>query len=129
MRELSAMLEPPWIFGLFIIVFFLGFLGAALAMQVLRSRLVQTLLVERSPLTTEVSDWTMSGGRPPGYFNAIKREYIWGQKSEPLLSSRTTNAIIRKARFIYVVREIARYAILVGGVLFFGSAFLIRHGT
>jgi len=48
--------------------------------QAVRSKIVSTLLAQRSPLATEVSDWTNSGG----YWWAVKNEFIWGKSSAAL---------------------------------------------
>ena len=48
--EIAALLVAPLIAVVFI------------AKQAVRSRLVETLLAQRSPLATEVSDWTNTGG-------------------------------------------------------------------
>ena len=68
--EIAALFVAPLIAVVFI------------AKQAVRSRLVATLLAQRSPLATEVSDWTNSGG----YWWAVKNEFIWGKASTALRS-------------------------------------------
>ena len=68
--EVALLLVAPLIAGVFV------------AKQAVRSRLVSTLLTKRSPLATEVSDWTNTGG----YWWAVKNEYIWGKSSAALRS-------------------------------------------
>ena len=68
--EIAILLVTPLVAGVFI------------AKQAVRSKLVKTLIEQRSPLASEVSDWTNSGG----YWWAVRGEFIWGKSSETLRS-------------------------------------------
>lgn len=87
----------------------LVFIAAAVLMQEVRSKLVASLISQKSPLSMELSDWSVSGGRIPGHYGAIKKEFIWGPQSLELASNPITAPLVRKARLLYVVREFGRF--------------------
>jgi hypothetical protein len=91
----------------------LVFIVAALFMQEVRSRLVSVLIELKSPLSMQLSDWSVSGGRIPGNYGAINREFIWGPQSVQLAGHPKTASMVRAARALYLVREVGR----VGGFL------------
>jgi hypothetical protein len=86
----------------------LVFMLAAVLMQEVRSRLVSVLIEQKSPLSMQLSDWSVSGGRIPGNYGAIKREFIWGPQAVELVSHSATARMVRAARVLYVVREAGR---------------------
>lgn len=88
------------------------YVGASLLMQEVRSRLVSILIAEKSPLSMELSDWTISGGRIPGNYDAIKKEFIWGTPSRELARNPKTSPLLRKAKVLYVVRRIGVYSLI-----------------
>lgn len=85
------------------------FIVAALFMQEIRSRLVALLVAAKSPFSMDLSDWSVGGGRIPGYYGAIKKEFIWGAKSQELECNPETAPLVRIARVLYVVREAGRF--------------------
>jgi hypothetical protein len=99
------------------------FIVAAVLMQEVRSRLVHLLIQQKSPLGTELSDWSVSGGRIPGHYGAIKSEFIWGLGAAALLQHSGTKPLLQAARVLYVVREIGRYCGLAGLVWLLWCAF------
>ncbi len=94
------------------------YVGASLLMQEVRSRLVQILLAEKSPLSMELSDWTISGGRIPGNYDAIKREFIWGSPSQQLAANPRTLPLLKRARVLYIVRRVGVYSLTASILLF-----------
>jgi hypothetical protein len=103
-----------------------AFIVSAIAMQEVRSRLVNVLTLEKPSMAPLVSDWSISGGRLPGHYQAIKKEFIWGQSSVELLGLPATAGLVRMARRLYVIREAARYIGLVGLVAFAAAFALCR---
>jgi hypothetical protein len=95
------------------------YVGASMLMQEVRSSLVSLLLSEKSGLSMEISDWTVSGGRIPGNYDAIKKEFIWGARSEELASNPKTLPLLRKARVLYVVRRVGVYSLIASIAGFF----------
>jgi hypothetical protein len=93
--------------------------GSSLLMQEVRSRLVSLLLAEKSGLSMEISDWTVSGGRIPGHYDAIKKEFIWGPRSQELASNPKTLPLLRKARVLYVARRVGIYSFIASIAGFF----------
>lgn len=86
----------------------LVFIAAALLMQEVRSRLVALLVAANSPFSMDLSDWSVSGGRIPGHYGAIKKEFIWGAKSQELVRNPDAAPLVRTARVLYLVREAGR---------------------
>lgn len=84
------------------------FIIAAVLMQEVRSRLVALLIEQKSPLSLALSDWTVSGGRIPGNYDAIKREFIWGSQSLELAAHPGAAPMVRAAKVLDVVREAGR---------------------
>ena len=95
------------------------YVGASLLMQEVRSRLVSVLLAEKSPMSMELSDWTVSGGRIPGNYDAIKKEFIWGTPSLELAKNPKTQALLKKAKVLYVVRRVGVYSLIGSIAVFF----------
>jgi hypothetical protein len=87
----------------------LVFIAAAILMQEVRSQLVASLISQKSPLSMELSDWSTSGGRIPGHYGAIKKEFIWGPQTLELASNPITAPLVRRARLLYAVREVGRF--------------------
>lgn len=83
-------------------------------MQEVRAKLVGLLVLSKHPAGTEISDWSVTGGRIPGYYSAIKKEFIWGSKARELLSVSGTAPLLQRAKVLYVVREAARITWLIG---------------
>jgi len=104
--ELALLLVAPLIAAVFV------------AKQAVRSRLVATLLVHRSPLATEVSDWTNSSG----YWWAVKNEFVWGKASEDLRSFPGLEWSVPVLRALLV----AQYALQLALVVLFYLVFV--HG-
>ena len=105
-------LHLTWLAGVISAVLYVG---ASLLMQELRSRLVSILLAEKSSLSMELSDWTVSGGRFPGNYDAIKKEFIWGARSLDLANNPKTQPLLKAAKVLYVVRRIGVY-LLIGSI-------------
>jgi hypothetical protein len=95
--EIALLLVAPLILGVFI------------AKQAVRSKLVATLLTKRSPLATEVSDWTNTGG----YWWAVKNEFIWGKSSAALRSIPEVAWSVPVLR-VLLVAQVALQVTLVG---------------
>jgi hypothetical protein len=95
--EVALLLVAPLILGVFI------------AKQAVRSKLVATLNTRRSPLATEVSDWTNTGG----YWWAVKNEYIWGKSSAVLRSIPEVAWSVPVLR-VLLVAQVALQVTLVG---------------
>jgi hypothetical protein len=102
-------LHLTWLAGITSAVLYVG---ASVLMQEVRSRLVAILLSEKSPLSMELSDWTVSGGRVPGKYDAIKKEFIWGAPSLELARNPKTLPLLRKAKILYVARRIGVYCLI-----------------
>lgn len=94
------------------------FIVSAILMQEVRSKLVTALIAQKSSLSMEISDWSVSGGRLPGNYSAINKEFIWGKRAQELLKWQGTRTLLRLSRVLYVVREIARCMGMVGLTMF-----------
>jgi len=57
--------------------------ACAVARQLIRECLVNSLLKHKHHLSLEVSNWITSGN---GYVSALKACYVWGSESDELLS-------------------------------------------
>jgi len=108
-------LHLTWLAGIISAVLYVG---ASLLMQEVRSRLMSVLLAEKSPLSMELSDWTVSGGRIPGNYDAIKKEFIWGAPSLELAENPKTLSLLKSAKVLYVIRRVGVYS-LIGSIAFF----------
>ena len=102
------MSQLSYVAGSAVIASGLVFIAAALLMQEIRSRLVAILVAAKSPVSVELSDWSVSGGRIPGHYGAIKKEFIWGERSSELALNPEAASLVRTARVLYVVREAGR---------------------
>lgn len=102
--EIATLLVVPLITAVFV------------AKQAVRSKLVATLLAQRSPLATEVSDWTNSGG----YWWAVKSKFIWGKSSAALRSLPEVGWSVPVLRALLVVQ----YALQVTLAVLFYLIFL-----
>ena len=100
------------------------FAAAAVLMQEVRSRLVTLLIAAKSPMSMELSDWGVSGGRIPGNYDAIKKQFIWGPQSRELLKDPSTAPMVKVAKVLYVIREVGRVCGLASLALFLWSGFV-----
>ena len=95
--EIAMLLVAPLIAGVFI------------AKQAVRSKLVEKLIAQRSPLATEVSDWSNSGG----YWWAVKSEFIWGKSSTTLRSRPGVSWSVPVHRALLVLQFILQFVLVV----------------
>jgi hypothetical protein len=88
--------------------------------QVVRARLVAKLLAAKSPLATEISDWSLSGRL--GYYRAVKTEFIWGKRASEL-STHPESAWSVPVLRVLLLAQYALYTVL--AVVFY-SVFMSR---